>query len=140
MRDIVLFMQHHWQLSLALIVVLIFLVIIEFIRLKKNAVSISPAFVTQLINRQNAVVVDVRNADAFATGHIVDAISIPHQEIMEKQQKLEKFKAQPLVIVCNAGIESAKVATQLKERGYTVYVLGGGIQAWRRAELPLVKG
>lgn len=140
MRDIVIFMQHHLALSLALIVVLVFLFFIELARLKKNATTLSPAEVTRLINRQNAVVIDVRNSDSFATGHIVDAISIPHQELSDKQQKIEKYKDQPLILVCNAGIESARSATQLKERGYHVYVLGGGIQAWRRAELPLVKG
>lgn len=140
MHDLILFLQNHMPLTAALIVVLLVLFVLELIRLQHKAAQLSPAEVTRLINRQDAAVVDIRSQEAFSSGHIVDAISVPLSDLKSKPAKLEKLRSRPVILVCNAGLEATTAAATLKQQGYNVHVLGGGIQAWRRADLPLVKG
>lgn len=140
MQDIFLFIQHHWLLSVAFVIVLIGLMVLEFIKLQKGTQQTSPQQAVLLINRDDAVVVDLRHPDAFMTGHIVDAISIPRTELEAKYKKLEKFKSKPIVIACATGIESGGAATFLTKQGFDVRILAGGLRGWKEAELPLVKG
>ncbi len=141
MQDIVFFMQHHLALVALFAFVLILLFVLEFIKLKRGANKLTPAQTTQLINHNNAVVVDVRTQDAFLSGHIVNAISLPLSELNNKIKKIEKFKMQPIVVVCGTGIDAAKAAGLLTQQGFLqTQILAGGIRAWRDAELPLVKG
>lgn len=138
MQEFLAFMQHHALLSIALIAALLLLFILEFIRLKQSARQLSPAEATRLINRQDAIVIDLRSVEAFDNGHIVGAVSLP--DIKNATTKLvNKYKNQPIILVCSNGLESSKIAPQLKEQGLMVYVLAQGLQSWKNAELPLVK-
>lgn len=139
MQDLTVFIQNHWQLSSVLIVVLILLTIVEFIKQKSDTSRLTPRQVTQLINHENAAVVDVRDTDAFASGHILNAASLPVKDLEQKLQKIEKFKSQPIVLVCSTGLDSARAFSVLQKKGFNVKILGGGIRAWREADLPLVK-
>lgn len=139
MQDILIFISQHWLLTTALVIVLVLLMIVEVIRLKQNTFNISPLQTTQLINHENATVIDIRTTETFKKGHIIGANAISAQEIRENSKKLEKFKTRPLIIVCNAGIESQKIATLLLKQGYNVYSLHGGMRAWSEAEMPIVK-
>jgi rhodanese-related sulfurtransferase len=140
MQDIMPFIQHHLLLNIALVVILFILMVIEFIKQKRSAASASPAQVTQLINRVNANVVDIRSTTLFAEGHIIGALSVPIAELTEGSKKLEKLRAQPLVIVCATGLESTRAADLLMKQGFDVRILAGGLRAWREADMPLVKG
>lgn len=139
MQDILLFMQQHWALTTALVIVLTALFIIELIKIKQSTNRLTPAEATQLINHQNAVVVDIRLQDAFLAGHILDAISVPLRELEENTKKLDKHKQHPIIVVCATGTESPRAATLLTKHGFKTHLLAGGIQAWRRAEMPLIK-
>ena len=139
MQEIVLFIQHNLALSLALIVVLILLIILELIRAKRGAIRISPMAATQMINHQDGVVVDIRSNDAFASGHIVDALSIPLSELDTQYKKLEKFISRPIVIACATGLESPRAADVLIKHGFSVHILAGGIRGWKEVDMPLVK-
>ncbi len=139
MQDILSFIQNHWMLSTALIIIFVLLLVIEWIRNKQGARRISPQEATQLMNHQDAVLVDIRPADAFKTGHIVGSISIPFAELENKPKKLEKYKSKPIILVCAAGLESARAATLLMKIGLSAFILAGGIRSWRDAEMPLVK-
>lgn len=139
MQDIFSFLENHWMLSSALLIVLILLIFIEFLKQKGGGAKIGPSQLTHFINHQNAVVLDIRDADAFKTGHIVDAISMPAKDFDEKLKKLEKYKNQPIVLVCGAGIDSHKKYLALQTKGYNTYVLNGGLRAWKEAGMPLVK-
>ncbi len=140
MQDILLFAQHHALLSAALVIVLVLLTFLELIKSKQGAEQLSPALATQMINRQNAIVLDIRNTDAFSTGHIVDAVSIPLAELESKYRKLDQSKAQPIIIVCATGLESPRAASLLAKYGFNTHILAGGIRRWKEAEMPLVKG
>jgi rhodanese-related sulfurtransferase len=107
--------------------------------MKRNNFRITATQAVQLINRQNAAIIDIRATDSFRKGHIIDAVSLTSKEIMDGSKKIEKFKNKPVIIVCNAGIESQKIAALLLKQGYNAFSLSGGIRAWSEAELPLVK-
>lgn len=139
MQELTPFITSHSLLSVATIAVLLILIIIEFIRARKNVFNINPAQVTQLINRENAVVIDIRQNEVYRKGHIIDAQSVNPQEIRQNPKKLEKFRARPLIIVANASSESQKIAAFLLKHGYNAYSLNGGIRAWSEAQMPLVK-
>lgn len=139
MQDFFIFIQNHWLPATAVVVVFILLIIIEYIRGQRGAKRVSPIELTQLINHQNAVVVDIRGKEAFLTGHIIGALSIPLEELTNKYKKLDKFKSQPIVLVCAAGLESPKAVSILAKYGVNPLILAGGIRGWRDAEMPLVK-
>ncbi len=96
---------------------------------------------TLLINREDALVVDVREADEFATGHPADARNIPLSKLADRANELEKFKDKPLILCCASGMRSSKACGELKQLGFTrLYSLAGGFQAWSEAGLPVKKG
>ncbi|OGT65596.1 MAG: hypothetical protein A3J38_04180 [Gammaproteobacteria bacterium RIFCSPHIGHO2_12_FULL_45_9] len=139
MQDIILFAQQHWLLALAVLVILIALAILEFIRLQRQTWQINPGQLTQLINHENAIVIDIRTADTYQKGHIVDAISLPMQDLQDPTKKMEKHRTKPIAIVCEAGISSQKVAALLKKAGYNACSLKGGMRAWKDADMPVVR-
>lgn len=139
MQDLTLFIQHHAILSLMFALLLVLLAMVEFVRLKRGAQRLTPVQLTQMINHQNALIIDLRPADQFAQGHIIDALSLPLTEFKEKSKKIEKMKTRPLILVCAKGLESPKIASSLKNQGYHVHILGGGLTTWISADLPLVK-
>ncbi|MBX3709847.1 MAG: rhodanese-like domain-containing protein [Gammaproteobacteria bacterium] len=139
MQDLTTFIIKHPLLSAAIIVILILITIIELIRAKRSTTNLNPAQVTQLINRENAVVIDIRQHDAYRNGHIIDAQSVVPREIQQNLKKLEKFKNRPIIVVSNANNESQKIAALLLKHGYNAYSLAGGIRAWIEAQMPLVK-
>jgi rhodanese-related sulfurtransferase len=102
--------------------------------------SISTLQATQLMNQQNALVLDVRDASEYQNGHLLNARNIPFAELGARAGELHKHKAKPLVVVCESGNHSAKAAAALRKQGFEkVFTLGGGMSAWRQAGLPLEK-
>jgi rhodanese-related sulfurtransferase len=96
--------------------------------------------VTQLINRGKTTVVDVRNADEFAAGHLRDAKNIPLADLSGRIGELDKAKNRTVVVLCQSGARSDKAVRQLAAAGFEdVYSLEGGISAWQAAGLPVTK-
>jgi rhodanese-related sulfurtransferase len=96
--------------------------------------------VTQLINRGKTTLVDVRNADEFAAGHLRDAKNIPLADLSGRIGELDKAKNRTVVVLCQSGARSDKAARQLAAAGFEdVYSLDGGIAAWQAAGLPVTK-
>jgi rhodanese-related sulfurtransferase len=139
MQEISLFMQHHVMLSVAFFVILVLLMIIELIKQKTDSAQLTPAQLTQLINRENAAVIDIRTAAHYAAGHIIGSISIPFADLDSKPKKLEKFKSRPIVIVDTLGNDAIRAAATLAKRGVTTRLLKGGITAWKQADMPVIK-
>lgn len=138
MQEISVFISNHPLLSAATFIVLIFVTIVEFVRARRNTLGISPAQLTQMMNRENAVVIDVRQNEIWRKSHIIDALCMDGKEITENPKKLEKFKARPIVIVANTGAESQKISSFLLKQGYNAFSLNGGMRAWSEAQMPLV--
>ncbi len=102
--------------------------------------SVSPGEATQLINREDAHVIDVREAGEFAGGHLPDAVNIPAGQLAERMGDLEKFKGKPLIVCCASGMRSNKACGELKKQGFDkLYNLAGGVDAWVGAGYPIKK-
>lgn len=118
-------------------------VIVSETRHRLSGISgVSPAQATTLINRDDALVVDVSPAADFVKSHILGSVSAPLSELdPEKNKVLSKAKERPLVLVCRTGQTAHNAAKKLKKAGFTkVSVLENGIAGWRAADLPLGKG
>jgi rhodanese-related sulfurtransferase len=95
----------------------------------------------QLINRRDALVLDVRDGNEFAAGHIPHAKHIPMSRLSQSLRELEKFKTRPVVVNCQTGAISAKACALLRKEGFNeVFRLKGGIVSWEQASLPVEKG
>lgn len=93
-----------------------------------------------LINRNHALVIDVREDTEFANGHIVDAKHIPLAQLADRLNELAKYKDKPLLVNCQRGARSAKACDILRKAEFKqVHNLKGGMNAWIEAKLPVVK-
>lgn len=100
--------------------------------------NIDPHRATELINRQDALVVDVRPMADFNKGHIINARNIPMGSLEKQLAQLEKHKDKPVIVACRSGAQSAVAARQLRKHGFEgVHNLKGGILAWQSANLPV---
>lgn len=139
MEEYIQFAINHWFL-VSLFVLLLVWLFVEEARSKGLMGQIDPQQAVQLINREQAVVIDIRNREAFQQGHIVDAVNISETEIEKNLDKITKYKDRPIILVCTAGQKAGVLAIKLKNQKIErVHVLSGGINAWKNASLPLVK-
>lgn len=128
-----------------MVVAWIALVIAVAINLYKGATSkfkiVDNAQATQLINKEDAVLVDVRSDDEFRHGHIIESLHLIPSDIKAKKiQSIEKHKEHPVIVVDANGLSASGLANELVKQGFNkVYVLKEGIAGWRAANLPLVK-
>jgi rhodanese-related sulfurtransferase len=109
-------------------------------RLVRPGHEASPVEAVQLINRRDAVVIDLRDAAEYASGHITNARHIPEAQLVERMKELEKFKTRPIIVTCRSGTRAAGAAAVLRKHGFgEALVLRGGIGAWQQAGMPLEK-
>jgi rhodanese-related sulfurtransferase len=95
---------------------------------------------TQLINREDALVLDVREAAEYAKGHIMGAKNVPVAELERRAGELDRFKARPVIVTCDSGSRATRAISLLKGRGFARVVnLAGGFGAWQGAGLPVEK-
>ncbi|MFP7723592.1 rhodanese-like domain-containing protein [Lysobacter sp. A3-1-A15] len=129
------------MLSLALVGLTVAIILTEIARLFRGYKALRPAELTGLVNRDNALVVDLSASNDFQKGHIAGSRSVQSSQFDPESKLLANAKALPVVMVCRSGQASAAAAKRLKKAGFEhVYWLDGGIQAWQQADLPLVKG
>lgn len=108
--------------------------------MQRMGAKLTPLQATQIINQGKTLILDVRSAADFATGHIRDAKNIPLKELKARIAELDKFKTRPVIVVCGKGLQSAKATAQLKKEGYTEAAsLLGGLDAWQAQGLPTAK-
>ncbi len=142
MQDIMQFAGNHTILSLAWVVLLV-LVILTTVKVMFSKVKmIGRGEATHLINKEDAVVVDVRGRDDYRKGHISNAVNVLAADIKKGSfGELEKFKSRPVIVVCATGTSAFESATQLKNAGFQrVCILKDGISGWSSDNLPLVRG
>ncbi|HQX92922.1 MAG TPA: rhodanese-like domain-containing protein, partial [Thermomonas sp.] len=128
-------------LSLALVGLTVAIVVNEMLSLLSGVRRIGPAQLTALVNRDNALVVDLRAIGDFEKGHIAGAKNVQMSQFDPENKALAPAKSLPVVLVCQVGQTATTAAKRLRKAGFAqVAVLEGGIQAWQSADLPLVKG
>lgn len=134
------FTSNHVLLVSALMVSFFVLVFSELRRKASGLVNVDAGDAVKLINN-DAVVIDIRSADAFSRGHIVNAKNIPKDELDTKLDQLQKYKATPIVAVCDSGVTTTGVVSKLRAEGFeSVFGLKGGMSGWGQAGLPVVTG
>jgi len=95
----------------------------------------------QLINRRDALVLDVRDTGDYAAGHIANAKHVPEAQLADRIKELEKHRSRPIVVSCRTGARAPAVSGMLRKKGFAeAFALRGGIAAWQQASLPLEKG
>ena len=104
----------------------------------KGGRGISPTQATMLINREDAIVVDVRESAEYSAGHLLNARHIPLGELEKRLGELDKFKDKPVILNCQSGSRSASACGVLRKAGFNnVHNLEGGIAAWEQAGMPI---
>lgn len=140
MDQLITFVGNHWMLSAALVVILILLVNSYLGASMRGYQTTTPSEAIQLINRNDAIVLDVREDNEYLGGHIINSIHIPMSYLRDRIKELDKHKDKPIIVGCRSGHRSAHACSMLKKAGFeTVYNLSGGVMAWQNANLPLVK-
>jgi rhodanese-related sulfurtransferase len=106
------------------------------IRSRASGPALTTLQATQLINGRNATVIDTRTPDEFKKGSLPNARNVPADKIGERMRDVKKDR--PVIVVCATGRTAGGVAAQLRAAGHAeVYVLAGGLAAWREAGLPI---
>ena len=100
--------------------------------------NISVADATLKLNREDALIIDVRETHEWDRGHIPNARHIALGQLGKRMQEIEKFKSRPVIVVCASGNRSSSACGTLKRAGFEqVFNLSGGIGAWSEANLPV---
>lgn len=132
------FVGHHYVLVGAFVALLVWFVRNETARGGK---AVTPQQLVQLMNREDAIVLDLRDRKEYQEGHIVDAINIPHANLDARIGELEAFRERPIIVACKMGQQSGSAGTTLRKAGFAnVMRLSGGMAEWRGSNLPVVKG
>ncbi|MWJ29160.1 rhodanese-like domain-containing protein [Halomonas sediminis] len=132
------FVQNHPLLVGAFLLVLITWLVYEARSAATNAVTSPQA--TQLINREDAVVVDIREEKDFKAGHIAGARHLPQSKLESRMSELEKLKSQPIILVCKHGQSAGAAQAKLTKAGFEhVHKLKGGMAQWQADGLPVVR-
>lgn len=103
--------------------------------------SVTPQELVNLVNRDGAVVIDVRDPNEYAQGHISRAVNVPHGALASRLGEIAKYKEKPVVLACKMGQHAGASGTVLRKAGFqNVARLKGGVTEWRNQNLPVVKG
>lgn len=116
------------------------MLVLPLLRRGAGGPSVTTLEATQMINRQDALVLDVREQAEYAQAHILNARGLPLSQLEARIGDIEKFKDKPLIVYCATDNRSSSAAATLKKRGFSnVVVLSGGFAAWQQAGLPVQK-
>jgi rhodanese-related sulfurtransferase len=135
------FLENNWPLILVLLVSGAMLVW-PLIKGRVSAVrEVGAMEATALINRRNAVLLDLREAKEYEGGRIPNAVHLPQSQLVNRGQELKKLTGRPVIAYCERGQRSRAAAGALGKIGFSeVYTLRGGLRAWSEAGLPVERG
>lgn len=140
LAELLAFAGRHHYLSLGFVGLTLAIAYTEIMRLFRGYKSVSPRQLTELINRDNALVVDVSAINDYDKGHIVGARHVGMSQFDPENKVLANLKDMPVAVVCRNGQTSGEAARRLIKAGFKrVFWLDGGVVAWQQAELPLTK-
>ena len=130
------FVVNHWWL---VGIWAAFLVALLWDNNRRNGQTVSTTEATTMINRQDALVLDIRDKADFKAGHLVNAINIPYASLAQRMNELEKERERPIVLVCKTGQTVSMAGKMLREKGFNAVRMKGGMMEWNSQNLPVVK-
>ncbi len=134
------FIHDNLLLVIAFVVALIAYLTLEMRNRDASNISLSPQLAVMKMNQKNCQVIDLRDKEAFEQGHIVKAKQYD-AALKDLPSSLQKHTANPILLVCNAGIKAKQAALLLKKQKFEqVFVLAGGLNAWKKENMPVVTG
>jgi rhodanese-related sulfurtransferase len=141
LHQIMQFAIRHWPLVGAFVLVVILLIMEEAKNQGPASGKLSSSAVTHLINREEGLVIDVRDGNAFRDGHIVNAKNIPLIDIDRQQEKLlNTHRDKPIILVDVSGFKTPTLMIKLKKAGFQkVFLLKGGMDTWKMDNMPITK-
>ncbi|WP_163099443.1 rhodanese-like domain-containing protein [Acidithiobacillus ferrianus] len=137
---ILFFVESEWPLLLVAGVLMFMIFKGPLTRRAVGVQEVDPVAAVQLINHEDAVIIDVREQNEWSQGHLPGARHIPLGDLSKSMQSLEKHRGHHVICQCASGMRSMRAAASLKKAGFDrIYSLKGGISAWRSAGLPVEK-
>ncbi len=131
------FVSNHYILVSVFVFLLVAFVINEG---KQGGAAITPTNLVNLVNREDAVLLDIRDIKEYGSGHIAGAMSMPVSSIDARIGELDAYKDKPIVLVCKMGQHASATGRKLKALGFdNVRRLSGGMSEWTASSLPVVK-
>lgn len=133
------FLQQNWYWA-ALAALSGTWLMVDMIRNRDDKSQLSPIEATLLVNREDAVIIDVREQGEYAQGHIPNARHIPLGELERRSKEMDKYKSHPVILCCATGSRSSTAIKQLRQAGFEkLYNLRGGMMEWQKAGQPVSK-
>jgi rhodanese-related sulfurtransferase len=137
-------LEHDWLTALALLVMIVSaaLWIWLTVRLRWSKIrEIGALEATQLINRRDALMLDLREPKDYEGGRVPNAVHLPQSQLASRGHELSKLTGRPVIAYCERGQRSRAAGALLSKLGFAeVYTLRGGLRAWSDAGLPVEKG
>lgn len=118
------------------------LLLVLFVRneMRRGGQTLSVQELVDRVNREGAVVVDLRERKEFDAGHIVGAINIPYASLESRVEELRKFADKPIIVACRMGQHAGAAGTLLRKQGFkNVSRLAGGMAEWLNQNLPVTR-
>lgn len=135
------FLESNWWAILVMIVSAVMLIVLTLRRLWSPVRDVGAMEATQLINRRDALMLDVREPKDYQGGRIPNAVHMPQSQLASRGDELKKLSGRPVIAYCERGQNSRSAAAALTKLGFSeIYTLRGGLRAWSEAGLPVEKG
>jgi len=134
------FIGHHPFLAGGAVVAALAVIAVEIKERLQKFAALSAAQAVRLMN-QGALIIDLRPQEAFEAGHIGEARNVPAAELESQAESLKKWRDRTVITYCDSGMNGAGAARTLAKLGFTkVFNLDGGLNAWVKDNLPVIKG
>jgi rhodanese-related sulfurtransferase len=112
----------------------------EISRMTAGGAQVGTLEATRLMNQGTTLVLDIREGDEYASGHLPRARHIPLSQLSNRVGEIGKFKDKPVIVTCKTGARAGAATRMLRQAGFNqVYQLRGGLAAWEQASLPVEK-
>src|SRR5271156_6140429 len=140
MQRLLEYIGHHPYLAGAAVIAALAVLVAEIRERMSGFAALSSMQAVRLMN-QGALVLDLRPKESFEAGHIADARNVPAAELAGSADTLKKWRDRTVITYCDSGVNGAGAARTLAKLGFTkVFNLDGGLNAWIKDNLPLIKG
>jgi rhodanese-related sulfurtransferase len=140
MQRLLEYIGHHPFLAGAAVLAALVVIAVELKERLQKFAALSSAQAVRLMN-QGALIIDLRPQEAFEAGHIGEARNVPAAELESQAESLKKWRDRTVITYCDSGANGAGAARALAKLGFTkVFNLDGGLNAWIKDNLPVIKG